>query len=90
MRKKDVNIIETLMNIILVTGILIFIGSINQIVTKGMGGSVYWLVAGFALIAVSIALKVIYNKYRLKKANKEVPREESKDTQEQNNKGNQL
>lgn len=78
MQKKDVDIKITILNIMLVIGILLFLGCINTIVKKGVSKDiVIWMVIGISLIMLSIMLRIIYKKYLLK-LNKEDTKETEK------------
>lgn len=61
--KKDVDIKNTIINIFLVSGILLFLGSLSTIIKSGFqSNSIIFGIAGVLMISISITLKTFRSK----------------------------
>lgn len=67
-KRPDVDIRITLMNILIVTGLLLSLGSLNLIISRGlMKDIVIWGIIGISTVVLSISARILYNKYKIKK-----------------------
>ena len=62
MKKKNIDYAVTILNILLVSGILLLLGAINAIISYGISGrSLIIGVIAVVLISISIIIRMIYN-----------------------------
>lgn len=70
--KKEVNIKVTIINIALVISILLFLGSINLLVSQGRNSTVLWLGSlSFLGIIITILMRVFVHRHAQHSENKQ-------------------